>query len=145
MKRMMIAAVLCLGPWANATAATVAEVVAAKDPAFSTALESAGLASMLKGGLFTVFVPSSDAFAKVDGKLRSDPDRLRAVLAYHIVPAKVTPEQLRQMLAAKTVNGKELKISNKGETVQVGRAKVLPGETTASNGVVYGIDAVLMP
>ncbi len=146
MKRLLIAAVLCLAPCAVAKAETVLELASAKSPAFGSALEISGLAAMLKGGgAFTIFVPSSAAFAKLNDKLMNDPERLKAVLAYHIVPSKVTSTELKQMVAAKTVNGKELKVSSKGESIEVGKAKVLQGEAVASNGLVYTIDAVLMP
>lgn len=146
MQRWLFTAFFCLTPWAVAQAATVLEVASAQSPAFGSALEASGLAPMLKGGgTYTVFVPSSAAFAKLDEKLMKDPERLKAVMAYHIVPSKVTPSELKQMVAAKTVNGKELKVSSKGPFIEVGKAKVAQGEISASNGLVYSIDAVLMP
>jgi uncharacterized surface protein with fasciclin (FAS1) repeats len=63
----------------------------------------AGLSDMLKGaGPYTVFAPTNDAFKAVPAKtldeLGKNPAQLKAVLAYHVVPAKV--------MAADVKNGK---------------------------------------
>ncbi|HKX13275.1 MAG TPA: fasciclin domain-containing protein [bacterium] len=146
MKRIVFAAVLCLSTLNTAHAATVFELVSAQTPAFGAALETSGFAAMLKGGgVFTIFVPSSEAFAKLNDKLLNDPERLKAVMAYHIVPSKITSADLKQLVSAKTVNGKELKVSSKGETIEVGKAKVTQGESLGSNGMIYTIDSVLIP
>jgi len=146
MKRLLILAVLCLSPLATARAATVAEVASSQSPAFGAALESSGLASMLKGsGPFTLFVPSAEAYAKLGEKFQNDPERLKAVLAYHIVTGKVTVDGMQQMISAKTVNGSELKVAAKDGKIEIGKAKVLQAALAASNGLVYVIDAVLMP
>src|SRR3954454_20801434 len=55
----------------------------------ATALEAAGLVDTLKGpGPFTVFAPTDAAFAKLPAgtldSLLADPDKLRAVLTYHV-------------------------------------------------------------
>ena len=58
------------------------------------AVQAAGLVDTLKGpGPFTVFAPTDEAFAKlpagtVEGLL-ANPDKLKAVLTYHVVAGKV--------------------------------------------------------
>jgi len=58
------------------------------------AVEAAGLAETLSGpGPYTVFAPTDEAFAKLskgalDGLLKN-PEALKSVLLYHVVPGKV--------------------------------------------------------
>ena len=96
------------------------------------ALEAAGLVETLKGeGPFTVFAPTDEAFAKLpEGTLDAllkDKEKLTAILTYHVVPGKVTAEQVAAMTSAKTVNGKELNIAAADGKVTVGKATVTPG------------------
>ena len=80
---------------------------------FSTlaaALGKAGLIETLKGdGPFTVFAPTNAAFAKVpqqtlDELLQPENKKqLAAILAYHVVPGKVTSNQAR-LDSARTVS-----------------------------------------
>ena len=59
-----------------------------------TAVKAAGLADALKGdGPFTVFAPTDEAFAKLPSgtmqKLLDNPEQLKAILLYHVVPGKL--------------------------------------------------------
>jgi uncharacterized surface protein with fasciclin (FAS1) repeats len=59
----------------------------------SSLIVKAGLTDTLKGtGPFTVFAPSNAAFAKVPAKTMDDlaqhPEKLKAVLTYHVIPAR---------------------------------------------------------
>jgi uncharacterized surface protein with fasciclin (FAS1) repeats len=92
-----VTAIAALNGCATASApVSVADTVAAT-PQLSTLndlIARAGLSGMLKeAGPFTVFAPTNEAFAKVPAKTMSDlaahPDKLKAVLAYHVVPGKV--------------------------------------------------------
>ena len=47
--------------------------------------------------------------------------------------------------SAKTVNGKEVAIQVEGDTVMVGKAKVIKTDVNAANGVIHVIDTVLLP
>src|SRR5688572_8318835 len=71
---------------------------AAHTPALSTLnrlIADAGLTDTLNGpGPYTVFAPTDEAFKAVPTKtmegLKKDPEQLKAVLLYHVVPGKVT-------------------------------------------------------
>ncbi|MDB5884254.1 MAG: beta-Ig-H3/fasciclin [Polaromonas sp.] len=109
----------------------------------------AGLADTLKGpGPLTVFAPSNEAFAKVPAKtmegLANDPARLKAVLAYHVLPALVRVADVRNG-NSKTVHGANLALSRAGDFVTVEDALVQTPDISASNGVVHIIDSVLLP
>ncbi len=93
--------------------------VATEAGSFTTlakAIEAAGLVETLKGeGPFTVFAPTDEAFAKLPAgtldSLLKDREKLTAILTYHVVAGKVSSEDVAQLPMAKTVNGKDLKIT----------------------------------
>jgi uncharacterized surface protein with fasciclin (FAS1) repeats len=122
---------------------------------FSTlavALEAAGLVETLKGdGPFTVFAPTDDAFARLpEGTVASllepeNREQLVAILTYHVVPGRVTAEQVVELDRATTVNGADVRIRTGGGTVRVNDADVVTTDVFATNGVIHVIDEVLLP
>lgn len=117
-----------------------------------TAVKEAGLVETLKGeGPYTVFAPTDEAFAKLPPgtleKLLADKHQLRAVLLYHVVPGKVTSDQVVKLSQATTAEGSPVAIHADSScgTVQVGQAKVVQADVMASNGVIHVIDTVLLP
>jgi uncharacterized surface protein with fasciclin (FAS1) repeats len=130
---------------------SVADTIAAT-PSLSTLnglVVQAGLTETLKGtGPFTVFAPTNDAFKAVPAKtldeLAKDPARLKAVLAYHVVPAKVAAADVKNG-PAKTVNGADIALSRAGTFVTVEEAMVQTADIAATNGVVHTVDRVLIP
>lgn len=123
----------------------------ARDPQLSTLnglVQQAGLADMLRGaGPYTVFAPTNEAFKAVPARTMDelkDPARLKAVLSYHVLPARMTPADIKTG-NAKTANGAEIAVARAGDYVTVEDAMAQGHEIIASNGVVYSIDRVLMP
>lgn len=123
----------------------------ARDPQLSTLnglVQQAGLADMLRGsGPFTVFAPTNEAFKAVPAKTMDelkDPVRLKAVLSYHVLPARLTTFEIRTG-NMKTANGAEIALARAGDFVTVEDAMAQGPEVIASNGVVYVIDRVLLP
>ena len=135
----------------TSTPVSVADTVAAT-PQLSTLndlIAKAGLAGMLKeAGPFTVFAPTNEAFAKVPAKtmseLATDPTKLKAVLAYHVVPGKIMAADVKNG-NVKTANGANAALSKSGEFVTVEDAVVEHADIMATNGVVHMVDSVLMP
>jgi uncharacterized surface protein with fasciclin (FAS1) repeats len=122
---------------------------------FSTlvkALQAADLVETLKGsGPFTVFAPTDEAFANlpegtVDDLLKPEnKEKLQAVLTYHVVPGKVMAEDAVNLTSAKTVNGKDFKITKSGDDLMIDNAKVIKTDIIASNGIIHVIDQVIIP
>src|SRR3954469_15375893 len=84
-------------------------VAAGKFKTLAAALKAAGLVETLKGdGPFTVFAPTDEAFAKLPAGTIEDllkpenKQKLAAILTYHVVPGKVTAEQVMKLDSAKT-------------------------------------------
>src|SRR5438067_5612761 len=81
---------------------SVADTIA-RDPQLSTLntlVAQAGLAESFKApGPITVFAPTNEAFKEVPAKtmdeLAHDPARLKAVLSYHVVAAKLVAAEVK--------------------------------------------------
>ena len=115
----------------------------------SSLVVKAGLTDTLKGtGPFTVFAPTNAAFAKVPAKtmddLAKDPEKLKAVLTYHVVPGKFMASDVKNG-NAKTVNGANLALSKAGDYVTVEDGMVQKADVVATNGVVHVVDSVFIP
>lgn len=127
--------------------------IVSMDPNFSTllaAVKAADLEATLLGkGPFTVFAPSNAAFAKIPkadlDALLADPEKLKAVLLYHVVAGQVMAADVVKLTTADTVNGAAVDIQVDGSTVIINNATITKADVPAINGVVHVIDTVLMP
>ena len=127
--------------------------VADESGSFKTLLaaaQAAGLVDTLNSeGPFTVFAPSDAAFAKLpEGTVEAllqDPDKLKAILLYHVVPGKMMAADVVKKQSLKSAQGSDitLKVSDAG--VMVDGANVVTTDIKASNGVIHVIDSVIMP
>lgn len=113
-------------------------------------VQEADLVDALRGeGPFTVFAPTDEAFAKlpksqVDALLK-DKEALRRVLLYHVVQGKVMASDVTKMRSAKTLQGQNINIRVRNNTVQINDAKVVKADIVCSNGVIHVIDKVILP
>ncbi|MCS7209626.1 MAG: fasciclin domain-containing protein [Fimbriimonadales bacterium] len=113
-------------------------------------VQEAGLVEALRGeGPFTVFAPTDDAFAKlpksqVDALLK-DKEALRRVLLYHVVQGKVMSKDVVKLRSAKTMQGQQIRIRVRGNTVRINDAKVVKADIECTNGVIHVIDKVILP
>ena len=119
---------------------------------FGKAVEQAGLSQTLNGsGPFTVFAPTDAAFDKLpSGKLDSllkpeNKAELASILNYHVVSGRNSAADVGKWQTAKTVNGQAAPIKMEGSKVFVGGAEVSKADIGCSNGVIHGIDRVIMP
>jgi len=71
--------------------------------------------------------------------------KLKAVLTYHVVAGKVMASDVVNLKSAATVNGQQVTIKVKGETVMVDNAKVVMTDIECTNGVIHVIDTVILP
>lgn len=134
-----------------ATPVSVADTIAA-DPQLSTLntlVAKAGLTESLKAaGPLTVFAPTNDAFQAVPARtmdeLAQNPARLKAVLAYHVVPARLVAADVKNG-EVKTAQGASVALARAGDFVTVEEAMVQQADIIATNGVIHTVDRVLMP
>ncbi|HEY7554465.1 MAG TPA: fasciclin domain-containing protein [Candidatus Binatia bacterium] len=154
---MVLTAGLLLGGSARAEYIPEKDIVdtAVSAESFKTlvaAVKAAGLVETLKGeGPLTVFAPTDEAFAKlpkgtVEELLKAENrDKLTAILTYHVVPGKITADQVAGLGSARTANGRDLTINASNGKVMVDNANVIKTDIMASNGVIHVIDAVVIP
>ncbi len=120
--------------------------------------EAAGTTSLLEGpGPFTVFAPNDAAFAKVPAdkiaRLMQPAEQtmLRVTLANHVVTGLLTKDQIDQGLAkadsivVMAANNMPLVIKREGSALTVNGAHVIEGPMQVANGLIYVVDAVIVP
>ncbi|PCD01872.1 fasciclin [Sphingomonas spermidinifaciens] len=149
-----------------AASGTIADT-AMSNPKLSTlvsAVKAADLATTLSGpGPFTVFAPENEAFTRLapgtlDTLLKPEnKPTLTKVLTYHVVPGKVTLEQLRTQIKAgggkttlTTVEGSPLTVAEEGAAIALtdasgNKSYVAQPDVMASNGVVHVVNGVVVP
>jgi uncharacterized surface protein with fasciclin (FAS1) repeats len=121
---------------------------------FATMLSASGVLSSVAGrGPYTVFAPTNDAFAKLShARLtellsRAGKPALARLIGDHVVRGRLLLKDLKTG-TRKTLGGATLRLTRTGDVVKLvgpnGKAAtILSVPLTASNGVVYRIDAVL--
>ena len=136
---------------ASNTGDIVATAQAAGD--FNTLLaaaQAAGLVETLQSaGPFTVFAPTDAAFAKLpEGaveQLLANPEQLRQVLLYHVVPGRVMASDVVALSSATTAQGSDVAITLADGSVMINNATVTATDIESSNGVIHVIDTVILP
>lgn len=113
-------------------------------------VQEAELVEALRGeGPFTVFAPTDEAFAKLPKSqveaLLKDKEALRRVLLYHVVSGKVMASDVTKLRSAKTLQGQNIRIRVRNNTVYVNDAKVVKADIVCTNGVIHVIDKVILP
>jgi len=114
------------------------------------AAKAAGLVDALKGpGPYTVFAPTDAAFAKLGtatiNSLLANPDKLKSILLYHVVPGKVYSFQVPFGSSATTLNGASVQFSIKNGQPYVDDARIVTTDIQTTNGVIHVIDTVILP
>lgn len=113
-------------------------------------VKRAGLVGALqKPGPYTVFAPTDAAFKQLPkatlDALLANKTKLRAVLLYHVVAARVPAAAAAKLTSAKTLNGQRVRIRATAAGVFVNTAKVVTPDVMATNGVIHVINHVLVP
>lgn len=132
--------------------ANVAAVL--QEDRFSTVRElltQAGLLDTLGSGAYTVFLPTNDAFGKLDAAklnaVKADAALLKQVLTYHVVSGQLESAGLTAAPLT-TVEGSPLAVTSDASGLSFdGMGMALDGGTpiTAGTTTVYVLDSVLLP
>ena len=128
---------------------------ASSNPVLTTlvqAVTAAGLVDTLNSAAgLTVFAPTDCAFAEMDpatleAALADPSGLLTTVLGYHVIPERLSSEDLAGMTELTTFTGATLPIAVSGDTFMVGgQATVLVPDIETANATVYLIDTVMVP
>ncbi|MBL8130697.1 MAG: fasciclin domain-containing protein [Anaerolineae bacterium] len=136
---------------------SIAELLSAGEiESFTTLLaaaEAAGLTETLSGeGPFTVFAPTDDAFAalldEVDlaaEDVLAQPELLRDILLYHVVPGQYFFRNLTSdPTLATALEGETVSVVQQGRSFTVNDVNITDVDNVAANGVVFVTDGVLL-
>jgi transforming growth factor-beta-induced protein len=112
-------------------------------------LAATGLTPVLAGaGPFTLWAPTDEAFQALPPAtvqaLTANTDLLRQVLLYHVLQGAAAGADLTSR-AYRTVQGEDIQVVVGDPIVVNGTSQVVQPNVLASNGVIYGINQVLIP
>jgi uncharacterized surface protein with fasciclin (FAS1) repeats len=102
-------------------------------------------------GPFTVFAPTNDAFNKlpagtVEGLMKDDKKAdLQNILEYHVAVGVYKTENMQEGQTINMANLDNITLSMKDGKVMVNGSANVVATIPASNGIIYVIDAVLLP
>lgn len=106
--------------------------------------------ALSNAGPFTVFAPTNDAFAKLpEGTLEelTKPEnklKLQDILEYHVYVGVIRESMVNGTMNLNQVNSKNVSLAKTDGKLTVNGANVIATIET-SNGIIYVIDAVLLP
>jgi uncharacterized surface protein with fasciclin (FAS1) repeats len=132
--------------------ANILDIVASQTQftTFGVALQRTALIDTLQeSGPFTVFAPTDAAFDDLPqgtvSRLLEDPEKLTAILAYHIVPGRFTSDDAARLSSSvTTLEGSDLRVASTPR-ITVNGVQVVQSDLLADNGVLHAIDHVLIP
>lgn len=138
---------------ASAETGNIVEVASASDSfsTLATAVEAAGLTDTLadSSSSYTVFAPTDEAFSQLpEGALEYllQPENqgvLQQVLSYHVLPQAVESSEISSGEVESLDGGLVTEVNDEGVTIN--NASVITPDIQASNGVIHGINRVLLP
>jgi uncharacterized surface protein with fasciclin (FAS1) repeats len=129
--------------------------VTAQSSQFKTltkAIEAAGLTETLKTSEnITIFAPTDKAFAALpkgtlDTLLKPEnKESLRKLLNNHVVAQEIMKKDLTAQESFTSLDGNSLKVSKNGNKTMINGASLVKQAMITKNGVIQGIDKVLIP
>jgi uncharacterized surface protein with fasciclin (FAS1) repeats len=129
---------------------------ASSNPVLTTlvsAVGAAGLGDTLNSAEeLTVFAPTDCAFAALDpatlqAALDDPQGLLTQVLGFHVVPQRLSSDELANVSELETFTGETLRVAADGEAIELagGQASIVVPDIETANATVYLIDAVMVP
>ena len=95
-----------------------------------------------------MFLPTDTAFTQLpDGEwetIRRNRKRLAEVLRYHMVKGRMKVTEVKPGLT-QSLSGSDLMLKSDNGMVTVNGARVTESDLQADNGIIHGIDRVLIP
>jgi len=121
--------------------------------ALVAALSAAGIGDQLgrENGPWTVFAPVNSAFTAlpegVVEELLQPQNRARLIdlLGLHVVPGRISSNELLTNQRARTYFGNKIEFSIENGQITVQGARIIASDIQASNGVIHLIDSVIAP
>lgn len=134
-----------------APGATVSDILGSEDDlsTFNQLIRRSGVIREIDGpGPFTLLAPTNAAFDLLPpgalGALVDEPQRLRAVMQYHVLTDEYRGEALAEFDRLPTLAGDYVSIVGAENAVVVGGATVEDMNLEASNGLVHKLSNVML-
>ncbi|GAB3821251.1 hypothetical protein GCM10028895_23030 [Pontibacter rugosus] len=123
---------------------------------FVTLIEQAGLVDDLQRvEELTLLAPTNEAFAKLPQEklqmllMPDNKAQLMAILQAHVIPSNVSTLQLESNTRIRLTEDTYIPIETSGAAansmITIGGARIVKGNTEASNGTIHVIDSVIIP
>jgi len=119
---------------------------------FCDAAEAAGLKGTLRSlGPFTVFAPTDNAFARLGPGIVNElfkPKNVEAldkVLRYHIAQGRFAAAEVEQSQELPTLCEEPIIVTLRPGKIMVDTASIVERDIECYNGMIHGIDAVMLP
>ncbi|MEO5858276.1 MAG: fasciclin domain-containing protein [Pyrinomonadaceae bacterium] len=103
-----------------------------------------------RGGDFTLFAPTNDAFQQIAEQemkylLREENrPQLKSMLKYHVLPGRINADDAAALRRTVNISGQDVRFTSR-DCIRINGAALLDRDLEASNGLVHAIDAVLVP
>ncbi|MDZ7717225.1 MAG: fasciclin domain-containing protein [Balneolaceae bacterium] len=127
---------------------TLADVLT-NDDSYSTlvSLVPDNLLSDLQNEELTVFAPTNAAFEAIPSDVLNSltEDQVELIITYHLVAGTTLSGDIPSQTDVETVQGELLLLQSNNGVFVNGDTEVVAPDLTADNGVVHGIDQVLLP
>ena len=116
---------------------------------FLSAAKTSGIIGELESRHpLTLFLPTDTAFTQLpDGEwetISRNRKRLAEVLRYHMVKGRMKVTEVKSGLT-QSLSGSDLMLKSDNGMVTVNGARVTESDLPADNGIIHGIDRVLIP
>jgi uncharacterized surface protein with fasciclin (FAS1) repeats len=96
-----------------------------------------------------IFAPTDEAFDRLEEgfleSLKSDREKLKRIVAYHVSFGDVRAEDLLQTDEVATLEGSVIGVESSNGKIKLNDANVIKSDLLADNGVIHIIDRVLTP
>ena len=125
---------------AETTRSTMIEYIMKDRPVLVNLITTAGLMPALSGDSpYTLFAPPE---AELKALQNESPDKIRMVMAGHIVKGKYTEKDLKDGAKMEALNGKTITICRKKSTL-VNGVSISKPDTELKNGIVHVISSTI--
>lgn len=116
-------------------------------------IEQSGLVFQLREkGPFTILAPTDDAFAAAlaqegmaDLTAPENAETLFRVLQYHVIPGAYAADEMTDWHSLHTLHGNAVVVVEVADEVRLNNAGLVETDVETDNGVIHGIDVVLLP
>ncbi|XP_076341020.1 uncharacterized protein LOC143241675 [Tachypleus tridentatus] len=109
----------------------------------------AGLTRQLSGGPYTLLAPTDDNLRSLPGKafdlLFSNVTMLRSILLNHVIPGTYYSPALKSDILLEPLYGAPVILSNNTGVMLVNKIPIVRPDITVTNGVIHGINGILLP